>query len=458
MSNHAKFQDLNLIAALTLLNYLGQKKPHQRVISNKILVANSLKIQQQLSQTNCISKITYLILRSAMRNPSSSCLTTLYELHKCFSDFIPKNNLDTLNWILGGLKNKLNNSNKYGFVARVNWKKAEDLQDFLKSDPRLFPPSKLIVGLECISCALSYRSINADWVEPPFPPMYPETSTNRIRKKFYDFLKNITQPWQVESVGTLFNRTVESAKPELVASGKIPRDKIFDADYHDTLSEVSDDEDGNQDCLKKLKVLVHKKPAVVEKRLPNFTFYRTIPQNGRDANTWPYSAHAAGLNVRANVSGTAPLALSVIMGIAHSNIPHFDRYLRPLKWNPNYFGEFRKTMQKFASLLLIPNYERSDYHTVAETYAGITYYCYKLYREKVGPYYSMDQVRLHPISAYLYAIADLSSMVSSRKHSIVIDNRTKLNLSLKEAINIVLEHFLKPKIEKNWIPFQVATP
>ena len=71
--------------------------------------------------------------------------------------------------------------------------------------------------------------------------------------------------------------------------------------------------------------------------------------------TWPYSAHKAGLAVRANVSGTAPLALSILVAFANE---YKTQELTSLIWNPAQFLLFKNEIQKLGSLIFVPNYEK----------------------------------------------------------------------------------------------------
>ncbi|WGL60045.1 hypothetical protein QEJ31_00310 [Pigmentibacter sp. JX0631] len=491
--NQHTISNPKLVASIALLNYLGQKK-----INNAKSIPNYKKenieidlsdYRSQMANYDSIkdtSDITYKILRAVMRNPSSELLVSLQELHKNFRIFIP-NDPVTLNWILGGLKlnekkfkNGIREANP--FVARTSWKNIDDLKNFLDADATQMNPSLLIVGLESLACALAYRSVNGTWIEEANPPLKPITPSTQIRADFINSLYHLNYQWSVPYIGALFDKNIESA-PDNTTS--LDPDSYFSSNYNGYLSEVSDDEDESEDenSKKKRKRLpdsdcdhsseaenpTKKKKCLsdsvsvqsseaenpTKKRLPKNNFYKTSQIDGVYGNTWTFSAHNAGLAVRANVSGTAPLALSIFVGLANN---YHSPHLQSLLWNPSDFQAFKKGVQLLGTLLLVPNYERSDYHTVAETYVGITYYVYKLneIRKDSVQKFPIDFAKLHPIDSYNEAMANLSEASSNEQYSVNIKGTGIQIISLKEAIKTVADDYLIAKVDKNRIPFHTT--
>lgn len=456
--NQLETKSLKLTAALSLLNKLGEKKPNQQnkpLIIGKIEVDHSL-VNKQLNHINCTNEtneVTYLILRTLMRNPSEQSLVMLYAIHKIFQQVIPKDDL-TLNWILGGLKSpkEIKKTANYdyivpeesgAFVARTNWNSADDLKKFLMDNPHNMNSSKLIGGIEGILASLAYRSIFADWVEEPQPSFYPIPLYGSEREQFKNLLIDITQKWRVPTVASLyFDRDNEKAVPNIDTSHYYAKNTIL-ADYNNDLSEVSDDESTNLLSSQK------------RKRLPKPAFYNQIQKNAKMLVTWPYSAHKAGLAVRANVSGTAPLALSILVAFANE---YKTQELTSLIWNPAQFLLFKNEIQKLGSLIFVPNYERSDYHTVAETFVGITYYCYKLNEIRLDSLHNipLEEGLLHPIDSYKQAMNNLSQMASESKFDIILTDHSNISMSPAEAIQIVLNELIIPKIEANRIEFETS--
>ncbi|MGY3804731.1 hypothetical protein ACWNT8_11745 [Pigmentibacter ruber] len=443
--------DNRLVASVALLNYLGQKKiDNSKSVLNYINQNIEIELSDYRAQMANYEKvkntadITYKILRSVMRNPSKELLISLQELHKNLRLFIPNDPI-TLNWILGGLKsNEKNytNSRKDSsyFVARTPWKNIDDIINFLDADASQMPSSLLIVGLENLVCALAYRSINASWVEDPNPSLETVNSLTQIRANFIKELTQLNYQWLVPTIGTLFNRGIEQV---FDTTTSLNPDSYFPSDYNENLSDVSDSEESSDD--KNIK----------KKRLPKFNFYKTSQIDGVYGNTWTYSAHNAGLTVRANVSGSAPLALSIVVGFANSyQSPH----LKFLLWNPTDFQIFKKNIQLLGTLLLVPNYERSDYHTVAETFVGITYYIYKLneIRKDAVQKFPIDLAKIHPIDSYREALENLSEASSDEKYNVKIKGIGLEILSLKEAIKIISDDYLISKVDRNRIAFHTT--
>lgn len=461
-----------LVASVALLNYLGQKKadntksiPNYKQENIEIDIADYNLQMENYDKIKDTGDITYKILRSVMRNPSADMLIALQELHKNFRLLIPNDPI-TLDWILGGLKSnekKYNNNAKENnpFIARTSWKNIEDINNFLNTDASQMSPSYLIVGLENLACALAYRSIYASWVEEPNPPLKPVTSDTQVRANFINTLTHLNYQWLVPSIGTLFDRGIEQA-PDNPAS--LEPESYFSADYNDHLSEVSDNEETLQDenLKKKRKRLPDSQSEQSvenenpkKKRLPKNNFYKTSQIDGVYGNTWTFSAHNAGLSVRANVSGTAPLALSIFVGIANS---YKSSNLQSLIWNPTNFQAFKEGIQLLGTLLLVPNYERSDYHTVAETYVGITYYIYKLneIRKDSVQKFPIDLAKIHPIDSYKEAITNLSQSASDDIYKVYIKGVGVQSLSLKQAIKIIADDYLISKVNQNRIPFHTT--
>ncbi|MCF6765737.1 hypothetical protein L3V82_08120 [Thiotrichales bacterium 19S3-7] len=268
--------------------------------------------------------LRYNISRTVMRNPNENVKNQLFEIHKALATSFSHMSDNALNWLIGGSKLK----------SRGGFNTATQLRNFLNQPPDAISSSRLIMGIESLLTAISYRHIRADWVSPPY---YPETQD---QKSICNTIDDIVRPQLVASI----NSTYTNRGDDFVSNKA--KDETTQVNYNDDVSDASDVE---EDSLKK--------PV---EHLDNQYFRNHVAPN---LNSWVYSASLSGIPIRAHVSGTTALNLAAAEGL----LRNADGSLNDWLSNEN-------NLKALSGVLIIPQYFRSDFHTFAETAAGIKHY------------------------------------------------------------------------------------
>ena len=265
-----------------------------------------------------------LITRTVMRHPKEESLEILYRLHQSLKVKFLLASDEGLNWLLGGAD-----------FARGGFANATDLRHFLEKDPKSLSSSRLITGLETLLTAISYRSINARWVKAPY---LPETNDQKAVFKI---------------CGVIYPHIVP-----LLASAYPDKDYCVMGDYYQTNPQKIDNQEAfvgpqrdelsdGSDC---------ESPVKRPPRIPSKIFKKTKKQ--KETLTWVCAAQAGNVPIRYAPSGTITLSLAAASAL--------------LGYNPRESNV--RELELLAGMLLIPTYERGDYHTIAETTAGSDYF------------------------------------------------------------------------------------
>lgn len=287
-----------------------------------------------------IQAITRKVCRAVMRNPSHAIKVELCRLHGMIKkEFMGMPDAE-IEWLLGGAP-----------TARGSFNSAAHFNYFFSLNPQRLSSSRLITALESIITAIAYRAIDASWtLGPVHPSVYQDGFI--IRQKIHRmFDKKV-----ISDVNRGYPlRTMENIHSTLALKSQSI------VTHPDDDSDVSDDDE----CVPKKKL---------NRALPSRHF-RVRLHSKNKKKTWPAAACDGNIPIRAHVSGTCPISLSVIETLYERN-------------GCDWFTH-DKHASALAGALLMPTYERGDYHTIAETTAGLLHYL----EERAGIDFSVHSPR-----------------------------------------------------------------
>lgn len=275
----------------------------------------------------------HVVTRTLMRNPSASVRQSLELLHSRVQQHFGNMTDESLAWLLGG--SRLNSRGGFQTVA--------DFKNFLAQPPT--SSSRLITGLESIMTAVGYRHIRADWTEAPHQPVTPHEHA------MAQVVDQIMQDEKVSAVAT----TYKQRYGDDIASDKANK-WVTQETLHAYTQDVSDASDVDDVDTKQPK-----------QSLPTRNF-KTISDDGQPS--WIAQAEKDGVYARAHTSGTAPLACAAIEGL-----------LRNADGSHELGAQGSKELY---TTLLIPQFHRSDYHSIAETEAGIEHFIGERDHKRLG--------------------------------------------------------------------------
>jgi len=313
------------------------------------------------------------ILRVAMREPSNEVLHQLAIMHRCARSLFIDMTDEAIEWLITA------SPSEHGW-----FKSASSLRRFLETDTDSISNSRLITGIGGVVTCMAYRAVSLNSAMQPIFPCSTEI------KRMSQFLRDHVEPFLVCKINRAYKtRPQDGQAPTLIEAITLEaRDDLSDA------SGVEFDEE--------------KLPRV---RLKSSMFNRTVVNTHSD--NWVSAAVKSGVNARAHVSGTVPLALAACAGLLSLHDSS----------ESDWFHDNDK-LRVFCGSFLIPVYVRGDYHSLSETAAGIEHFIAERTQHS-------SSVPRQP--AELYQIALLLMKES-------VDNNLKEgeSMSLREAVEAVL--------------------
>lgn len=298
-------------------------------LANSLEVLNIYGVQKD-AHTNHpahseTQSLTHKFSRVVMRYPNQEVLAQLHFLHSVINNEFNKMNDAEIDWLLGGAP-----------MARGGFENAKHFKTFFAKNPQEISSSRLITAIDTITTAIAYRTIGASWTIPPHNP--------NILMPGYDMQKKLKATFIKGFIDIIYEKAY-TAREFDIQDGDDSNNNI--EALADNVSVVSDIDD---------------EPKAKSSRrmeLPNKTYRTKIYPS--DVNyTWPGAAALGNIPIRSHVSGSTPMVLSII-----------ETFYK--KYKNRWFSSGQKA-KMLAGALLIPAYERGDFHTVAETAAGIEYY------------------------------------------------------------------------------------
>ncbi|WP_157068297.1 hypothetical protein [Legionella santicrucis] len=271
-----------------------------------------------------IKDLTHKMSRTIMRNVNGEVLQQLCNLHQMIKDeFINMPNKE-IEWLMDGAP-----------TARGSFINGASFKEFFNQDPSIITSSRLITAIDSVCSAIGYRVTNQHTAHSP---SIPDENQNGfiMYQKVHEIFDGSLVPFIGETAYAMRdvdNVTDDSTKPDIYVVGV--------ADDVSVVSDVEYEEQKLQEAL-------------------DDKLYRANPDPTSEVRTWAAGAHDGNIPIRGHVSGTAPLSLSVIDKL----------YMR----NQNNWIDNADHVRKLAGAVLIPSYERGDFHTVAETAAAVEYF------------------------------------------------------------------------------------
>lgn len=271
-------------------------------------------------------KPEYVMVRVLQRHPNGSVQHNLSRLHMQMANIFSGMSDEALDWLLGGSR-----------AASIGgFKTAEQFREFLDSPSDLFTSAQLISQLETILAAIAYRSRGVPCAEQP---ILAETAE---QKKMFQLVCDITEGQVVRQLSSVYPDKTTGWVMTIDETTTL--DEVIVCDQDD---ELSDDEDS----------LFRGAP---DTRIPP-AYYKV--NNEDNQPSWIAQAREQDIPVRRHVSGTSALSMAAAMGLLcqadQSNAPPFS---------------CEQEARDFFTALFIPKYLRSDYHSIAETQAGIDHF------------------------------------------------------------------------------------
>ena len=277
-----------------------------------------LKVVGSSKNPNSVNiKHTDLICRTVMRCPNEESRQVLCKLHEKMKDLLRLQGIDELDWLRKCLMNK----DRSGFTDGLS------IQKFLQRDPESISTSRLITGLVTLLTAITYLGLDDQEGEKDTPE---RVELKQICVKCTKMtMPSIRESYPDKAMGKSTESEQCSFKDEFYG----PRKRA--------LSICSDDDSP---------------PNIVSRpcQLPQLIFQRYVFTN----RSWVSAADLGNIPIRANVSGTCACALGVAEYLLRKNSQNFSH----------------KEIEILAGVMSIPTYTRGDYHTIAETAAGVYYY------------------------------------------------------------------------------------
>ncbi len=229
-----------------------------------------------------------------------------------------------INWLLEGAP-----------AARGGFKDAASFRKFLQTPPENLSSSRLITAIDSISTAIGYRSIAVGWAKPPHHPP-PEHPAYEMYTKLKSTFASRIVPFIADSYNTRFYDNRSHVEAGADSDIEVSPDDV---------SEASDVE--------------YQEESLPQQRLGGQRYRDAIdPRSGM--KSWPAAAAHGNVPIRAHVSGSAPIVLSVISSLYED---------QGNSWFRN-----SDNVRSFAGAVLIPTYERGDFHSTAETAAALEYF------------------------------------------------------------------------------------
>ena len=328
------------------------------------------------------------ICRVVMRYPSTEILEQLEYIRQRMNEEFSTMPDEALSWLIDGSSQ----NSRGGFQEGPHKTAIQKFKDFLIAPSGTIPPQRLITGIETIATAMAYRGVCLQWGKPPFQPQtYEQVLMYKKIRKFLN--KTLVMP-----IGNVYTTRAQDLLSDLAISTSYQEVTIGRQEDVSSASEAEEEEQKQKEIMKS---------RVFRKNLDSTNL------------TWVGNAEKRGLQVRAHVSGTGPLILATIEGLCSSGTGSRKNWL-----------EDDINLKSLAGVLIIPTFQRGDYHSIAETGAGVHHYLTER-NIKRGKY--ILNTPLNPSDAFENAMSMLVAGSSSAQA------RNEDNLSIKEAIEITTQ-------------------
>lgn len=264
--------------------------------------------------------ITHHLSRIVMRNPNQTVKTQLKFIHEALRKEFYEMPDEEIDWLLGSTH-----------LAHGSFKNSQALKKFLENDFEKMTTSRLMTAIESLLTAMAYRAIDSDTGTPPIKPS--EFQTGYVmHKKLHALLDGKFLPYINDLTYT--TRKYDRSDSERTPVTSAPID----------ISDLSDKEDD----------------TTPEKAHGSEISFHVSLNEDLELKTWPCAAKQSGVPFRAHISGTVPLCLTVL-----------DQLYNQCN-NDWFFTE--RNCQMLSGCIFLPTYERADYHTIAETAAGVMFF------------------------------------------------------------------------------------
>lgn len=277
--------------------------------------------------------ITEDMCRAVMRFPAAEILDQCLYIHQRMAEEFKDMDDESIDWLLGGSSDMA----RGGFHDGHGLTAAQKFKAFLglSKEELIHHPQKLITAIETIATAMGYRAIHATWAVTPFEP---ETPAQRLMD---EKIQNMIHDKLTKPIGAIYTARSED---DLIAH---PCD-----DSIEILARQGDVSSAS-DCE-----LEDQRPI---KQLDSRKFRNEVIQGHL---SWIGAAVKGGISVRGHISGTCPLTLSAIDGLCSTGSdPEKSQWLN-----------LDRNFNSLAGAVVVATFERGDYHSIAETAAGVNHY------------------------------------------------------------------------------------
>lgn len=276
-----------------------------------------------------------VMARTLMRNPSKQVRGNLEIVHQRLKHQFNGMSNEALTWLLDANQN----------MSRGGFRTPQELRAFLQTPANKIPASRLLTGIATIAAAMGYRAAKLTFAKNPVPITFEQ-------KKMAALIDKIVGREKVDPINKAYKeRAEDDIKPEAINGRKINPKNVM---------------------MIRANMVSHASHVVGDAKrqmqpLPNRFFRKYI--NGSKPS-WLKRALNQGIKVRAHTSGSAPLACSAIKGLLRNST-----------------GSYQVSGQDAIDLyttLFLPHFHRSDFHSLAETQAGIDYFVQEQKHQKYG--------------------------------------------------------------------------
>lgn len=370
----------------------------------------SLKGQSSVAKT--LSKDVAMMSRAVMRQPKPEVVEKLNKVRKKLSVFFADAPDEGVQWVLEG-------SSEH---ARGGFKDVAAFRKFLGAKDNELTSSRLLTGLESTLTAMGYRMVSArEGKEPYDPQKHPDATSAQkaMHQKLVDKIRYIglahsekNDQRTATTSSTYINRATDCIWTE---PDRVDEDITL---LPEDVSEVSEAED----------VAIKKPQQVMASR--TFKQYNESPELKDVAQeeklSWVGAAKAANIPVRAHTSGTTSILLGALAGICKTDLST-DDYQEQIDCSDVLNTE--ANIKLIAGALVVPTFLRGDYHTTAETFAGVTHFIDQTVGKK-------EKKQLQPFEAFEGGLQLLQNSCSDEKVE-------GFDMSLSEAVAIIGQEALK---------------
>lgn len=275
---------------------------------------------------------TRAICRAVMRHPDDEVKTLMLSMKDKLKNLLVYQSDEGIEWLLGAERQR-------GWGV---FKDAKSLREFLNSDN--VSNARLITGLHVITVCMAYRAMGNNHVLPPHNPV------TTAQKQMFAVCKALYQPNTVPAIAKLYTGKYTE---QIEGDTNNINPRFYVEMTRDDVSVVSD---------------IHNDDPVLPKEAMPEKKYKLYDAMGKP--TWAAVAQQHNVELRCHASGTTTKALSVICGLLPPELRKDPRVIK-----------------KISGALILPNMLRGDYHSIAESAAGVDFYLNPRTENRLHPKY-----------------------------------------------------------------------